>query len=198
MSFWRIFRHYLQMRLPFWRNFRHWLHRKLSKWQLLTQPVPKISSNDDISVSVFNTQTLKQSRSRYRRPNQHSKYPALSSTGYFQSIRFIKIRQLVCFWQDFPSLYKRVLQTAVSTIEIASFWWYDLYTPSCAVYPHERPTLNYDDVIMSKVASQIISLKIVCSTVYSGADQRKHQSSASLTCVSGIHRWPVNPRTKGQ
>ena len=30
------------------------------------------------------------------------------------------------------------------------------------------------------------------STVYSGADQRKHQSSASLTFLRGIHRWPVN------
>ena len=28
--------------------------------------------------------------------------------------------------------------------------------------------------------------------VYSGADQRKHQSSASLAFVLGIHRWPVN------
>ena len=30
------------------------------------------------------------------------------------------------------------------------------------------------------------------STVYSGVDQRKHQSSASLAFVWGIHRWPVN------
>ena len=35
-------------------------------------------------------------------------------------------------------------------------------------------------VIMSTVASQITSVSIVCSTVVSGADQRKHQSSASL------------------
>ena len=28
--------------------------------------------------------------------------------------------------------------------------------------------------------------------VYSGADQRKHQSSASLAFVRGIHRWAVN------
>ena len=31
-----------------------------------------------------------------------------------------------------------------------------------------------------------------CSTVYSDADQRKHQSSASLAFVRGIHRGPVN------
>ena len=33
---------------------------------------------------------------------------------------------------------------------------------------------------------------IVSSAVYSGADQRKHQSSASLAFVREIHRWPMN------
>ena len=52
--------------------------------------------------------------------------------------------------------------------------------------------IHYDDVTMSLMASQITSLMIVYSTVYSGADQRKHQSSASLVFVRGIHRGPVN------
>ena len=39
---------------------------------------------------------------------------------------------------------------------------------------------HYNDVIMSAMASQITSLTIVYSNVYSDADQRKHQSSASL------------------
>ena len=42
------------------------------------------------------------------------------------------------------------------------------------------------------MASLITSLTIVFSTVYSGEDQTKHQSSASLAFVWGIHRWPVN------
>ena len=42
------------------------------------------------------------------------------------------------------------------------------------------------------MASQNTSLTIVYSTVYSGADQRKNQSSASLAFVRGIHRRPVN------
>ena len=46
---------------------------------------------------------------------------------------------------------------------------------------------------MGEVASQITSLTIVYSTVYSDADQRKYQSSASLAFVRGIHRRPVNP-----
>ena len=52
--------------------------------------------------------------------------------------------------------------------------------------------MHYDDVIMAAIASQITSLTIVYSTVYSDADQRKHQSSASLAFVRGIHRRPVN------
>ena len=51
---------------------------------------------------------------------------------------------------------------------------------------------HYNDVIMGAIASQIASLTIVYSTVYSDADERKHQSSASLAFVWGIHRWPVN------
>ena len=51
---------------------------------------------------------------------------------------------------------------------------------------------HYSDVIMVAMASQITSLTIVYSTIYSGADQRKHQSSPSLAFVWGIHRWPVN------
>ena len=52
--------------------------------------------------------------------------------------------------------------------------------------------IHYDDVIMGAIASQITSLTIVYSPVYSGADQSKHQSSASLAFVWGIHRGPVN------
>ena len=50
---------------------------------------------------------------------------------------------------------------------------------------------------MGAMASQITSLTIVYSAVYSGAGQRKHQSSASLAFVRGIHRWPVNSPHKG-
>ena len=45
---------------------------------------------------------------------------------------------------------------------------------------------------MGAVASQITSLSIVYSTVYLGADQRKHESSVLLAFVWGIRRGPVN------
>ena len=47
-------------------------------------------------------------------------------------------------------------------------------------------------VTLSAMASQITSLTIVYLSVYSGAGQRKHQSSASLAFVRGIHRWLVH------
>ena len=62
---------------------------------------------------------------------------------------------------------------------------------------HYINTLHYCDVIMGAMAYQITSLAIVYSTVHPGADQRKHQSSASLACVWGIHLWPVNSPHKG-
>ena len=88
-------------------------------------------------------------------------------------------------------------------------WWFE--TPSRPLWRHnnvcthgyttrrlrlwlfnEQRFLHYDDVIMMAIASQITSLTIVYSAVYSGPHQRKHQSSASLAFVQGIHRGPVN------
>ena len=60
----------------------------------------------------------------------------------------------------------------------------------CLFYVNFSKTLH--DVIMGSMASQITSLTIVYSAVYSGADQRRHQGSASLAFVRGIHRGPVN------
>ena len=56
---------------------------------------------------------------------------------------------------------------------------------------------HYSDIIMSMMASEITSLMIVYSTIYLGANQRKHQSSASLAFVRGIHRWLVISLHKG-
>ena len=64
------------------------------------------------------------------------------------------------------------------------------YRHSVLLDPHNR------DVIMDTMASQITSRTIVYATVHAGADQRKHQSSASLAFVRGIHRWI--PRKNGQ
>ena len=61
---------------------------------------------------------------------------------------------------------------------------------------HVKPTVDteshYNDVIMGAITSHITTFTIVYSTVYLDADQRKHQSSASLAFVLGIHRASVN------
>ena len=56
---------------------------------------------------------------------------------------------------------------------------------------------HYCDVIISAVASQITSFSTVCSAVCSDAHQTKHQSSAFLAFVRGIHWWPVDSPHKG-
>ena len=56
---------------------------------------------------------------------------------------------------------------------------------------------HHSDIILGEITSQITIFSIVYSTVCSGVDQRKYQSSTSLAFVRGIHRWPVNFTHKG-
>ena len=72
-------------------------------------------------------------------------------------------------------------------VDVNSYQCWD-YVQSMTGAPWE----HYDDVIMDWIASQITSLPFVCSIVYSGVNQRKHQSSASLAFVREIHRGPMN------
>ena len=60
-----------------------------------------------------------------------------------------------------------------------------------------RNQWHYSEVILGTVVSQITSISIVYSTICSGTDQRKHQSSASLAFVRRIHWWPLNSPHKG-
>ena len=78
-----------------------------------------------------------------------------------------------------------------------SWYWYD-YTDEVDDIDNETDDndyvwgYHYDDVIMTMLVTQITSLTVVYSIVYSGVNQRKHQSSASLAFVREIHRGPVN------
>ena len=64
------------------------------------------------------------------------------------------------------------------------------YNPLRETFEVNVVRTHYSDVILSAMVSQITGVLIVCSTVCSGADQIKHQSSTSLAFVRGIHRWP--------
>ena len=74
---------------------------------------------------------------------------------------------------------------------------YVIIVPMVTWYWDCQLILHYCDVIMTGMSSQTTSLKIVYSTIYSGADQRKHQSFVSLTFLWGIHQWLVNSAHKG-
>ena len=49
----------------------------------------------------------------------------------------------------------------------------------------------YSDVIINAMTSPVMSISVVCSTVCSGADQTKYQSSASLAFVGGTGEFPA-------
>ena len=72
-------------------------------------------------------------------------------------------------------LYYRDLQ------KIWTFWY---ISPN----PNMAPLPVYIFIAVCAMTSQITGVSIV----YSDADQRKHQSSALLAFIRGIHRWQVN------
>ena len=95
------------------------------------------------------------------------------------------------------------IQLETPSSRLWNFWWIKTYTTFKrgakvsdirGLYGRQvllQFTTHYNDVIMGAMSSQITILTIVYSTVYSGADQRKHQSSASLAFMLGIHQWLV-------
>ena len=80
----------------------------------------------------------------------------------------------------------------------SNMWRHDMATLSALLLLFAITTrLHYKDVTMTAMASQITSCTIVYSTIYSGVDQSKHQSPASLVFVRENHRWLVNSPHKG-
>ena len=86
----------------------------------------------------------------------------------------------------------RNLINSLSRGNVAVIYKVDIFSASNELVVRWIPPNHNNDDIMSAIASQITSLTVVYSIVYSDADQRNHQSSASLAFVRGIHRWPVN------
>ena len=97
-----------------------------------------------------------------------------------------EVYMLTCSWRNLKCITLKEFPYSALTVSLL----------------HQKKPTHYGDVVMGTVASQISSLTIVYSTIYSDADQRKHQSSASLAFVRGIHREFTGdrwiPRTNGQ
>ena len=93
-------------------------------------------------------------------------------------------QQLNCLFNSLfmPAVKKTVELHITSPLQGEPPWLADTPQQQC----------HYNGVIMSVMASQITSFAIVCSIVYLGTDQEKHQSPASLAFVRGIHQWLVN------
>ena len=70
-------------------------------------------------------------------------------------------------------------------------------TVAPSAHPGKLGHHHYSDIIMSAMASQITSWRLFTQPFIQGAGQTKHQSSASLAFVRGIHRWPANSPHKG-
>ena len=111
-------------------------------------------------------------------------------------------------YKDFTYVFK--LYVYISSLLLncpnSTFWsMFQIANSFNGTKSSEVPNLNieliklqshYSDVIMGAMSSQITSLTVVYTTVYSDVDQRKHQRSAPLAFVWGIHRWPVNSSQK--
>ena len=104
-----------------------------------------------------------------------------------------------CLFEEnaFENAYAKIPYTMGHIVSInaneGTYTWYLYWYRT----PNARILTDYNYVIMGAMESQITSLAIVYTAVNSDADQRKHQSSASLAFVRGIHRGPVNSPHKG-
>ena len=118
---------------------------------------------------------------------------------------FVVMFTISLFLIDLYESFTHVLQIPWYLLHLVSFIMYDnmkfIVISSVIMYiilllvPDMVQFFHYYDVMMGAMASQITSLTIVYSTVYSDADQSKHQSYASLVRgihpVNSLHKWPV-------
>ena len=105
---------------------------------------------------------------------------------WLDKFTFMSIMRLICFLFH-HQMWLHSLAFTSTDVKDTSFTLFDQYDINrMAILWH------YNDVIMRTMASQITIVSVGYSTIYSGTKQRKHQSSASLAFVKGIHRWPVN------
>ena len=105
----------------------------------------------------------------------------------------------LCQRHKLIQLFSMEFADSVSSVSNEVKWVFFLqFTLQIYVYISiQRWAFHYTNVIIGSIASQITSLTIVYSNDYPGSDQRKHQSSASLAFVRGMHRRPVNSPHKG-
>ena len=146
--------------------------------------LPKLQKIDCLCNALFSRHQRKRSRSAFLAPSEWNP----SVTRVFLSQRPVMRKAFP--WYDV--IMSQCLDVSYHTWEIVDYWVYQRPWHRVNAIRH-----HYSDVIMNSMAYQITGVSIICTTVCSGADQRKHQSSSLLACVRGIYRWPVNSPHKG-
>ena len=140
---------------------------------------------------------------RWKIPNLLSRWFKTQIPSYFthkKNIRYLLWSSLLSLSLVLMSVHFSSFKTTVIDCYPSfanNFSRYDAINIHVLTFSYRWVTrhCHYSDGIMGKMASQITSLSIVYSTVYSGADQGKHKSSVSLVFVRGPvnspHKWPV-------
>ena len=175
-----------------WPFYCHFIHWRLSIRQSSPHPVGKICINPDSKVHGANMGPIwgrqdpggphvgPMNYAIWEAYNQDHEY-AVSPIGFELQVKDLHYEQMGKYFMESNWSINQLMISQHLFMQ----WPNDKYANT-----HTR--VYYNDVIMGAMASQITSLTIVYPTVYSGTDQRKHQSSASLAFVGGIHWWPVN------
>ena len=115
-----------------------------------------------------------------------------STSVNFIRIQTAKKREIIDIVVGCVNTQRSCLQQVIVVCVTQSLWVINICKTRCRKHQVQCKSYHYDDVIMTMLASQITSLTVVYSIVYSGVNQRKHQSSASLAIVRELHRGPVN------
>ena len=109
--------------------------------------------------------------------------------------RFYTLFSVMKIWKSQLYLFSGLIRQKNVTLSIVSFVLYgDInYVPVEEIAYHYMANIfHYSDVMMGAMAPEIMSITIVYSTIYSGADQGKYEWSASLAFVRGFYWWPLN------
>ena len=115
----------------------------------------------------------------------------LGYTVWYWAISQLSKKNLIIHKTGVVYEYKSMVKGKIRIKRDMSYKRMALYLKLLWRHPNIFCTL-YNDAIMGAITYQITSLTIVFSAVYSRANQRKHQRSASLALMLGIHRWLVN------
>ena len=103
------------------------------------------------------------------------------------------------FKQDFNEWKKMLLMQCL--LPLAETLWHHYGRDGVANHRHLDGLLNRllgQLLFPEEHVSSINKFNPIQSTVCSGVDQRKHQSSTPLAFGRGIHRWPVNETKNSQ